>query len=390
MLELTPSQARFARLARVGGHGALACHIGIELDLQGTLDVERLAAAWQTLQRSHVAFALRFDGGFTRQWVDESVPPQDLEIFELPPATSDSERHALVRELVERPFTLDGKPGARACLLREGTQSARLVLVFHHLVCDGYGAAVAVSEVARIYGGKASRGAVAADTFLSHVGVLNAQGGRTLPVPAPGPDVFIGERRSVIVPKATVVQLRRLGGRQGATLFMTLFAAWQKTFGELSGKSRFTVAVPLAARGLPGAEKVVGNYVTLAPYDVSLTGGESFDDLVRQVKGAMPDLWAIADSPLRASRLNQEAAFSSTFNLEPAGPLPQLPEVKVELASVLAPGVEFPLMFNLTEETSGDLRLEMDFQVCHHHGARVEAWLEAYARYLRTLVDPGT
>src|SRR5262245_15123615 len=67
------------------------------------------------------------------------------------------------------------------------------------------------------------------------------------------------------LPSATVAALRDVGLREGATLFMTLLAAWTALLHQLTRQTELVVGTPVRGRNLPEIEKVMGFFVNALP-----------------------------------------------------------------------------------------------------------------------------
>ncbi|WP_405559641.1 amino acid adenylation domain-containing protein [Streptomyces sp. NBC_01180] len=134
--------------------GTAAFHIGAVLRLHGALEPDRLRQAFTRVMARQDALRVGFvdtvDGIRMRP---ADAGPAPLTVL-YPPAGTDHD--AFVADLYElemaRPFDLEQPPLLRAALVPSGGQEHTLVLVVHHLICDGWSLGVLLDELSAAYG----------------------------------------------------------------------------------------------------------------------------------------------------------------------------------------------------------------------------------------------
>ncbi|MET9300540.1 amino acid adenylation domain-containing protein [Micromonospora aurantiaca] len=298
-LPVSFGQERLVFLDRLEGAGP-AYTIPLAWRLTGPLDAGRLAAALDALVDRHESLRTRFTlaDGVVRQDVVPGWDGLDRRVA----ATEAEAADALARE-ARRPFTLTTGPLFRAVLWRAGDVHL-LLLAMHHAVSDGWSAAVLVRELEAGYDGTAvprppvryadfaawQRRRLAGDRLrgeLSHwrqrlAGLPTLE----LPTDRPRPAVRDGAGASVgfHVAPDTVAALERLGAAHGATLFMTLLAAYQVLLGRWSGQTDFAVGTPVAGRDRPEVRDVVGFFLNTLVLRADLTGCPTFTELLGRVR----------------------------------------------------------------------------------------------------------
>jgi len=112
------------------------------------------------------------------------------------------------------------------------------------------------------------------------------------------------------------------GEAQGVTPFMILLAAFAALLSRLSGQPRVVVGAPIAGRGQPETEALIGLFVNTLALPVDLTGNPSFRELLAQVRETA--LGAFAHQELPFERLVEE--------LQPARSLAHSPLVQAMFA----------------------------------------------------------
>src|SRR5262249_57077033 len=79
-------------------------------------------------------------------------------------------------------------------------------------------------------------------------------------------------------------KLRALSRQHGATLHMTLLAAWAALAGRLSGQDDIVIGTPVANRTCAEVEGLIGFFVNTLALRVDLSGSPSVGELLGQVR----------------------------------------------------------------------------------------------------------
>jgi amino acid adenylation domain-containing protein len=129
-----------------------AYHIGLGIRLSGDLDVAALERALHALVRRHEALRTRFveQDGAPRQVIDPPPPPS-LPVVDLP----EDQVEQWATDEVCRRIDLAAGPVFRSALARVAPDEHVLALVVHHIVADGWSAAILAGELSMLYAGAA-------------------------------------------------------------------------------------------------------------------------------------------------------------------------------------------------------------------------------------------
>ncbi|MBP7551314.1 MAG: hypothetical protein KA761_13580, partial [Gemmatimonadaceae bacterium] len=130
----TDAQREVLAVARLGDDANLAYNEGTQLTLHGSVDRARLLAALDAVHRRHESLRMTFSKD------DEAFFVWDRPLVVEERATVPSE-----------PFDLDEGPLFRAILLEGAPFRTELVLLAHHLACDGWSLGVIVQELLTLY-----------------------------------------------------------------------------------------------------------------------------------------------------------------------------------------------------------------------------------------------
>ncbi|HVR07894.1 MAG TPA: amino acid adenylation domain-containing protein, partial [Thermoanaerobaculia bacterium] len=210
-----------------------------------------------------------------------------------------------------QPFDLAAGPLLRTVLLRLGPADHLLVLVLHHIVADGWSVPIFVRELAALYAAfstgapsplaelpiqyaefaRRQRAGLKAEALAAGLAywrqaLAGAPAVLELPPDRPRPALrtYRGRRLRTLMPPGVVTGLRQLGLRQGATLFMTLLAAFDVLLHRITGQDDLVVGVPIANRERLDVEGLIGCFVNTLALRADLSGAPSFAALVDRVR----------------------------------------------------------------------------------------------------------
>jgi natural product biosynthesis luciferase-like monooxygenase protein/amino acid adenylation domain-containing protein len=312
--ELSFSQQRLWFLDQLQP-GATAYVIPAAIELSGPLDVRALERALAALVKRHEALRTTF----------VSVGGRPLQVVSEPGAwtlpVTDGREHMgpLLREEASRPFNLARGPLFRARLYRLAPDRHVLLLVMHHIVSDGWSMGILARELGHLYRRGASLPAPrlqyrdyarwqrewlkgeALEALLAHWRSRLAGAPQVLALPADRPRPAVENNRgalySFLIPSGLTDELRALGRREGATLFMTLLAGFAQLLGRYSGQHDFVVGTPVANRNRPELEEVVGCFVNIVLLRVDLAGAPSVSELIARLREVCLDAFAHQELP---------------------------------------------------------------------------------------------
>jgi non-ribosomal peptide synthetase component F len=152
--------------------------------------------------------------------------------------------------------------------------------------------------------------------------------------------------------------LKKLSQRQGATLFMTLMAAFTTLLHRYSGEVEIVLGCPVANRHRPEIENLIGSFVNTLVLNINVTGSSSFIELLAGVRTSCLAAFAHQELPfeklveeLQPERsLNHNPLFQTFFAFQQT-PLPvlTLPGLSSESLEVSSNSSKFDLTLSLAE-----------------------------------------
>ena len=113
----------------------------------------------------------------------------------------------------------------------------------------------------------------------------------------PAVQSFAGAYESFRVSRELSEQLRRLSRSEGATLFMTLLAAFKLLLYRYTGQTDIVVGTPVANRNQAETEGLIGFFVNTLVLRTKMSGAESFRELLGQVREVALAAYAHQDVP---------------------------------------------------------------------------------------------
>ena len=282
-----------------------------------------------------------------------TLPVIDLSAYSKPKA--DAEVEVFIETESERPFTLQDGPPLRATLLKLSEADHILFLVIHHIVTDGWSMDIFMSELLTLYeafsvdepsplaelplqyGDFAAwqRESITGDTLAAQLAYWKRQLSGELPVlelptdhPRPLRVTHSGADEWFDVTQNLTEKLNELSRSEGATLFMTLFAAFLTLLHRYTGQHDILLGTAIAGRNHAQIEDLIGFFINNVVLRTDLSGNPSFRELLRRVREVALGAYEHQDAPfeklveeLQPERdQSRQPLFQVMFNLQAAPP----------------------------------------------------------------------
>jgi amino acid adenylation domain-containing protein len=358
-------------------------NVPLALRLQGQLDPDAWERALNEVRRRHESLRTTFHGGPVQ--VVEPFAPHPLpwiDLSGLPSALRDAEATRLAESEAARPFDLSAGPLLRASLLRLGSDDHLALVVCHHIVADGWSTGVLLGEIAALYTGvpipplpvhypdyavwqrRWQDGEALAESLAWWRRQLAGHPTLELPFDRPRPPVpsHAGVLVPVEIPDGLSRSLRALARETGSTLFMVLLAGFAALLHRLTGSEDVRVGTPVAHRGRPELEGMIGFLVNTLVLRVDLSGEPSGTDLLAHVRTTALGAWAHQDVPFEKlveelrpeRRLDQNPLFQVAFGFDRSSQL-HLEGLRAARVPIHSGTAKFDLYAGLEEDPSGGL-----------------------------------
>ncbi|TCP59170.1 amino acid adenylation domain-containing protein [Tumebacillus sp. BK434] len=342
--------------------GTATYNIPYAVQMTGDLRLDVLERALNEIAARHEALRSVFTAG-EADAVQTVLPHLSLtvpliDLSHLPSAERAAETARLTEEESKRPFDLAHGPLLRATVLQHGADAYTLVLVIHHIIGDGWSFGVLTREMAALYdaflAGRPSplpalpvqygdfahwqRAWMQGDVLQKQLGYWKEQLGQELTTlhlptdrPRPAMQTFSGALYDFWLPKELEHRLEALSKAEGATLYMTLLAAFKTLLYRYTMQEDITVGSPIANRNQAEIEGLIGFFVNTLVMRTGVHGELSFRDVLARVKETAVGAFANQDLPfeklveeLQPERnMSYSPLFQVMFALQNA-PVPEL------------------------------------------------------------------
>ncbi|MFG2608426.1 amino acid adenylation domain-containing protein [Streptomyces sp. NPDC048514] len=404
-------QERLVFLDRLEGPGP-AYTVAVAWRLTGPLDRDRLAGAFHTVVARHEPLRTRFTVSDGR--VHQDIDPGWAGVRW---CEADSPEHlaAAVRTAAREPFDLTGGPVFRVTGWRLGADDHVLLLAFHHIATDGWSMGVLVRELEALYAGRElpplpvrfadfaawQRREPAADRPTAGLDHWRRRLAGLPPLELPHDTARPAERdgagavHEFRVEAELVAGLERLARDHHATLYMTLLAAYEVLLGRWSGQADFGIGSPVAGRGRPEVEQLIGFFANTVVLRADLAGDPSFTELLARVRDDALGAYEHQDVPFERvvdevspdRNLDRSPLFQAMFTLDDdADDRPvRLPGLTATRFPLDLDAVKFDLILQTARRPDG-LAGAFFHRAGLWHPETVRRWSEQYLHLLRLAV----
>jgi natural product biosynthesis luciferase-like monooxygenase protein/amino acid adenylation domain-containing protein/FkbM family methyltransferase len=344
--------------------GTPVYNIPTAMRLEGCLQLSVLERSLNEVVRRHESLRTRFaavDGEPVQviaPAVKLALPLLDLQ--HLDPAAREERVRELAGEEARRGFDLKAGQLLRGTVLRLSAEEHVLLVTLHHIIADAWSVGVLVREVAALYEAYArgeesplpelsvqyadyviwQREWLAGNVLERQLAYWKGQleGAPTvleLPSEKARPAVRSsgGARYPIVFSAELTAALKRLSQSEGATLFMTLMAAFNVLLYRHTGRRDILVGTPIAGRTRPEIKALIGFFVNTLVLRTDLAGNPTFRELLARVRSVALEAYEHQELPFE--RLVEE--------LQPARNLGSTPLFQVMLALNNVPREQFQL-----------------------------------------------
>ena len=370
--------------------------------LTGSLDIEALERALNHIIARHEVLRTTIelvDGSpMERIAAHRTIELPAIDLRSYIAQNRDAEARRLIDETIRHPFNLSSDRMLRVLLLRLADNEHILVLVKHHVASDGWSSEIFWREFAALYAAFSSgqpanlpelpiqyadyavwqREWLQGDVLETQLSYWRNQLNdlTTLELPTdrirPAIQSFQGSKRTLVLPAELSEALRALSREKGATLFMTLLAAFQTLLSRYTGQEDIAVGSPIAGRNRVEIEGLIGFFVNTLVLRSHVLNNLTFRELLERVRRVCLGAYTHQDLPfeklvdeLQPQRcLNKNPLFQVTFQLN-NGPRRffKLPAIDVDYLDLDSGVSKFDLSLSMADdgkEITGRLQYNTD------------------------------
>jgi amino acid adenylation domain-containing protein len=335
--------------------------------------------------------------------------------------TGTDELHRRLKEESRRAFDVARDLLIRALLVRSAPMEHTLLITMHHIVSDGWSIGIMFRELAACYTAYATGTTPPPpDLPIQYADYVfwereTMQGAalekllvywrKQLAGPLPVLDLPVDHPRSMapmsrgaaqttLLSKPLAQSLKALGQQEGATLFMTLLAAFQTLLYRWTGQEDIVVGSVVAGRRKVELEKLIGFFVNTLVFRGDLSGEPTFRQLLARVREMAVGALAHQDLPferlvkeLRPDRsLTRNPLFQVMFVLQSAPMAPtDLPQVRLRPLDVDTGTAKFDLTLSMMETPQG-LRAALEYNADLFEPGTIARMLGCFETLLESIV----
>ena len=232
-------------------------------------------------------------------------------------------KHLATAEL-KQPYDLAKAPLLRVKLLKLADKSHLLLLVIHHIVCDGWSMDIFRKELFTLYtdfcNGESSslpalslqyadfahwqRSYLQGENLNKQLNYWQQQLAEINPLlelptdyQRPSVQSFKGRSEFIQIDLNLTQKLKQLSQESGTTLFMTLLAVFALLLSRYSNQNDIVVGSAIANRNRQEIEPLIGFFVNTLALRTNLQGNPSFRELLQRVKQVTLDAYDHQDLP---------------------------------------------------------------------------------------------
>ncbi|MFW9261614.1 amino acid adenylation domain-containing protein [Nostoc sp. CALU 546] len=443
---LSFAQQRLWLLAQLQGPSA-SYNMPIALQLDGNLNIDALRSSLAYLLNRHDSLRMYFPtvAGHPQVAMPAAVNYANLDDIEvlrewglgngewglgigdwervLPITISDSPNiQRLIDAHVQEPFDLNTGPLFKANLLQLKEQKYVLLINMHHIISDGWSMGVFVRELRQVYTAFAQgqtpnlaplpiqysdyanwqRNWLQGEVLETQINYWKNQLKDAPPLlelptdyPRPALQSYRGDRDRYSLSPDLTLAIKTFSQQQGASLFMTLLAAFSILLSRYSRQEDLCIGSPIANRTHSQTEGLIGFFVNTLILRNQIKPEQSFIEFLQQTCQTCLDAYSHQDIPFEylVEQLQPERSMSHNplFQVMLAlenneSPDLSLPGIEIEWLPLTYPFAKFDLVL-LVIESDNQLNLIWEYATDLFDKSTIQNMAEQFEVLLQGIID---
>ena len=359
--------------------------------IRGPLDIFRLEACFNEIIRRHESLRTNFREENGRPVLVISPEAQvDIHIDDLrslPNPEREIEALRIAQLEAQRPFDLARGSLFRVHVLHIDHEDYMLLLTIHHIISDDWSTQVLVGELVTLYEAFSrnvpsplpelpiqysdfawwQRNWLRDEVLEEQLNYWKTKLAGSSPVlelptdrPRPAMQTANGSYKTFRLSKETTKKLYELSQREGATIFMTLLAAFNVLLYRYSGQDDINIGTPIANRNRGELESLIGFFVNTLVLRSDLSGNPSFCEFLKRVRETALGAYAHQDLPFEkivdALNVQRDMSHSPLFQVmfalqnTPSQVSPVESEIRISPVEAHSGTAKFDLTLFMLEE----------------------------------------
>ncbi len=414
----TAPQQEIITSSKMSDEANTAFNEGVSLTITGSLDLELLKKCCNTLVERHDILRATFSPLGDEICLQEARPVlvsfEDLRSYE------PGEKRYLVDELLRNiaisPMNLEEGPLFFVWVKQFEDECFELIIVVHHVICDGWSIGLLLTELAELYrsGGKAKTitGAPSffdfadqssasqvsnadVDYWLERFQELPPVLDFPLDMSRPAVRSFRAARYDYNFDNSLVSKLPKAASAQKCSLVNYVLAAYFALLYRLTGNEDIVVGLPVAGQAALNQPKMVGHMVQLLPIRIQLDRDTTFSSLVAAVKREVLNASEHPDFTFGQllEKISMERSrvplISTIFNIDQPMPLLDFGSASASVSSVPRAAENFEIFLNIMPSTEG-LVVETTYSTALFSEDTIISWMRSLeAILLSAITNPN-
>ncbi len=403
--------------------GSVQYHMPIVLQMKGILDEDRLSAAFKGIVERHSVLRTTYhvENGIPYQ----VVQPSTAWSMEKTPYTPGMDLDFLISTCIDRPFDLSENFMLRIHLIQKNVREHLMVVVIHHIAADGWSEKILLQELIENYKvGITERPAALPELPIEYADYSVWQRtyfekeklatslsfwekkledvapiGLPLDYPRPSVQSTNGDLLEVVLDGPLSQSIKQLCQAQGATLYMTLLAAYKVLLYKYTDQSDICVGSAINDRSQEEVKDLIGFFINNLALRTSVDSSETFTDFLSKVKEVVLEAFEHRSAPFEqivnrvlkkrdASRSPVFQVMMNESNLPDFGEV-DLPQLQLSSYPKKHNTSKVDLTFNI-QETKAGIRIVCEYCTDLFSKETAQRMLTHYQRLLRKItVDPS-
>ncbi|MEH1937180.1 MAG: amino acid adenylation domain-containing protein [Nostoc sp.] len=423
---LSFAQQRLWLLAQLQGSSA-SYNMPMALQLDGNLNIDALHSSLAYLLNRHDSLRMHFLAVAGQPQIAiknlddiEVLKVQDWRNLDEHPQ-SPTIQHFLDAH-VQEPFDLNTGPLFKTKLVQLKEQKYVLLINMHHIISDGWSMGVFVRELRQVYTAFAQgktpnlaplpikysdyanwqRNWLQGEVLETQINYWKNQLKDAPPLlelptdyPRPALQSYRGDRSGYSLSPDLTLAIKTLSQQQGASLFMTLLAAFSILLSRYSRQEDLCIGSPIANRTHSHTEGLIGFFVNTLILRNQIKPEQSFIEFLQQTRQTCLDAYSHQDMPFEylVEQLQPERSMSHNplFQVMLAlenneSPDLSLPGLDIEWLPLTYPFAKFDLAI-LVIESDNQLNLTWEYATDLFEKNTIQRMAEQFEVLLQGIVD---
>ncbi|MCZ7672438.1 MAG: amino acid adenylation domain-containing protein [Chloroflexi bacterium] len=318
-IPLSFAQQRLWFIEQMNSQANASYNIPIHFMIQGELDLAALEYSFNQLLQRHESLRTRYVVG------DDEIPYQEImpvtavplpftDLSALAALEKEEKAQQIRRQNAQTPFDLENGPIYRCHILQTEEKTYQLLFTVHHIAFDAWSIDLFLREVMAHYLHKTTGMPLALssidtqfadytiwqqerltpeflaqqlDFWRNHLAHAPLTIELPLDKPRPQWQTSNGNVHRFVIPAEIAADVKQLAQTEQATLFMTLFAAFNSLLYRYTNQEDIVVGTPIANRNHPDLANIIGFFLNTLALRSHIEETTTWHELLQQTRQTM-------------------------------------------------------------------------------------------------------